>query len=63
MREPRTDTERWAVVVDGEVVHEADERSEAQRWANERGITPDKIAPVSRPLMLLPNWKRRLPYM
>lgn len=45
----------WVVIVDGEHRYEADSKAEAEEWATEHGIEPDRIAskgPLNTPLYL-----------
>lgn len=34
----------WVVVVNGEIVHEAESKSKAREWADETETDPDRIA-------------------
>lgn len=45
----------WVVVKDGDIIHEDDTKEDAEAWADEEGIEPDRIAskaPLEAPIRL-----------
>lgn len=46
---------KWLVIVDGDIIHEADTKPEAKEWVETEGVTPDRIAskiPLEAPIGL-----------
>lgn len=34
----------WIVIVDGEILHEADTKEKAMQWAEKENVEPDRVA-------------------
>lgn len=45
----------WVVVVEGDIVHEANTKEKAKEWAEKNSVQPDRIAskaPIEAPIRL-----------